>query len=176
MHDVHPDIVNKYYGVDGHRLVRGPTQTGAGQPEGEDAETFSIDNYSEDDDAEEMEVDDAEEYLQDCITEDQAKNIRHPAVKVARHANPFKCEADEDRFFAVLAEIRGRTLIPEGYGVLEHEWEDEAYPVLETINPGTRGSKQIIVELPRAIWLPRAILFAQGLDVMARLTHDDNHP
>jgi hypothetical protein len=38
---------------------------------------------------------------------------------------------------------------------------------MEAINPGTRG-KEIIVALPRDVWLPRAILFAQGLDAMTR--------
>jgi hypothetical protein len=128
-------------------------------------EGSGVDN-GDDEDEMARDVDD-EEYLQDCIAEDQAKNIRHPAVKVARHANPFKVQADEDQFFAVLNQVRTHHLIPQDYGVLEHEWDNRTYPVMETINPGTRG-KEIVVELPKAIWLPRAVLFAQGLDVMAR--------
>jgi hypothetical protein len=172
--DIHPDILNRYYGVNGHRIIRGLAQTGAGQPEDEDAEEHWVDEEEEDnvDNESESEMDvDTEEYLQDCIAEDQAKNIRHPAVKVARHANPFEFQTDEDRFFAALDEVRMHRLIPQDYGVLECEWEDETYPVMETINPGTRG-KQIIVELPKAIWLPHAVLFVQGLDVMTRLTTD----
>jgi len=175
MDDVHPDIVNRYYGVDGHRLVRGPGQTGAGHA---DAEEFWVDEEDSDMEdngggSETIEVDN-EDYLQDCIAKDQERNIRHPAIKVARHANPFESHADEDQFFGALDEVTKAHLIPEDYGVLECEWEDKTYPVMETISlSGTRG-KEIVVELPKAIWLPRAILFAQGLDIMTRLTQDDN--
>jgi hypothetical protein len=171
MTDVHPGIINQYYGIDGHRRVRRPGETGAGH---EDAEEFWVDEDSMPvDDGESSETteanDDDQEYLQDCIAKDQAKNIRHPAVKVARHKNPFESLAHQEQFFQALDEVRNAYLVPEGYGVLEWEWEDETYPLLETINPGARG-KDIIVELPKAIWLPRAILFAQGLDVMSRFT------
>jgi hypothetical protein len=74
----------------------------------------------------------------------------------------------EDQFYIILDDVRRSGLIPEGYGVLECEWEDVAYPETEAINLGSRG-KQIVVELPKAIWLSRAISFVQGLDVMTRL-------
>ncbi|KAJ7936942.1 hypothetical protein B0H13DRAFT_1589341, partial [Mycena leptocephala] len=151
MDDVHPDTINRYYGVDGTEQARRPGQTGAGHP----------------DDEEDGWVDEPNEYLTNAITADLANNIRHPAVKVARHSNSFRSAEGEATFRAALTEIIQRGIVPSGYGVLEEEWEERAYPVTEVINPGTRG-QEIVVALPRDIWLPRAVLFAQGLDVMIR--------
>ncbi|KAJ7037274.1 hypothetical protein C8F04DRAFT_952970 [Mycena alexandri] len=143
MDSVHPDTLNRYYGVDGTEQVRQPGQTGTGHPEDED------------------------EDIANAVAEDLAHNIRHPAIKVARHNNPFRSAQVEANFFVALGQIVQHGIVPAGFGVLEEEWENTAYPVMEAINPGTRG-QEIIIALPREIWLPRAILFAQGLDAMTR--------
>ncbi|KAJ7764734.1 hypothetical protein B0H16DRAFT_1413551 [Mycena metata] len=143
---LHPETIERYYGVEGPVRIRRPGHTGAGHPEDED---------------------ESEEYLNNAVAEDLAHNIRHPPVKVARHSNPFHSAEIEAGFFGALAEIVRCGILPNGYGVVQDEWEDATYPVMEAINPGTRG-REIIVELPRDIWLPRAILFAQGLDTMHR--------
>jgi hypothetical protein len=160
---IHPEILNRYYGVDGHVRARSDARTGAGHPEDEG------DWANEDSDDNENSV---EGYVQNCIAEDQAANIRHAPVKVARHANPFHEGAVEDQFYAILNEVRSNGLIPEGYGVLDCEWENMCYPEVEVINLGPRG-KEIVVALPKAIWLSRAILFVQGLDVMTRMLIDE---
>ncbi|KAJ7486550.1 hypothetical protein FB451DRAFT_1391460 [Mycena latifolia] len=154
MENVHPDIIDRYYGVEGDERVPRPGQTGAGHPDDE-----------EDLDAWEDEHD--EDFLTHAVAEDLAHNIRHPAIKVARHKNPFRSAEMEANFFAALAEITEQNIVPQGFRVQEDEWEDGGYPAAEAINPGTRG-KEIIVALPREIWLPRAILFAQALDAMTR--------
>ncbi|KAJ7787425.1 hypothetical protein B0H14DRAFT_3505481 [Mycena olivaceomarginata] len=125
---------------------RRPGQTGAGHPEDEDDEDEAW--------VDEPHADGADD-LANAITEDLAHNIRHPAIKVARHSNLIRSAVIEQRFCAALAEIW-------------EEWEDAAYPAMEAINPGTRG-KEIVVALSRGIWLPRAIYFAQALDAMASL-------
>ncbi|KAJ7443289.1 hypothetical protein FB451DRAFT_1413781 [Mycena latifolia] len=127
MENVHPDIIDRYYGVEGDERVPRPGQTGAGHPDDE-----------EDSDAWEDE-----------------------------HDEDFLTHAMEANFFAALAEITEQNIVPQGFGVQEDEWEDGGYPAAEAINPGTRG-KEIIVALPREIWLPRAIFFAQALDAMTR--------
>jgi hypothetical protein len=147
MDDVHPDTIERYYGVEGAERVQRPGQTGAG--------------HEEDDD-----WIDKTEPLVNAVTDDLAHNIRHPAIKVACHRKPFRSPEIEQNFLAALGDIIAQGIVPEGYGVLENEW-DGPYPALEAINPGTRG-KQILVALPRDLWLPRAILFAQGLDAMTR--------
>ncbi|KAF7336293.1 hypothetical protein MVEN_02177600 [Mycena venus] len=106
------------------------------------------------------------EPLVEAVTDDLAHNIRHPAIKVARHKNPFRSPVIEGNFFAALDAIVEQGIVPDGYGVLEKEWDGD-YPAMEAINPGTRG-KEILVALPREIWLPRAILFVQALDAMTR--------
>lgn len=153
MDNIHPDIIERYYGVDGIERIRRPGETGAGHPEDEDMEQP------------EQRVD--EPVLSNTVADDLAHNVRHPPIKVARHGNPFRSPVVEKNFFAALGAIVQADIIPEGYGVLESEWEDGTYPAMEAINPGTRG-KEIIVALPRDVWLPRAILFAQGLDAMTR--------
>ncbi|KAJ7173237.1 hypothetical protein C8R46DRAFT_893090, partial [Mycena filopes] len=150
--ELHPDTIERYYGVEGPIQVRRPGQTGAGHPDDEDEDEW---------------VDEADEYLHAVVEEDLAHNIRHPAIKVARHRNPFHSSTMEENFFGALGEIVRLNLVPEGYGVIEDEWEDGSYPSMEAINPGTRG-KEIVVELPRDVWLPRAVLFAQGLDALER--------
>ncbi|KAK7007956.1 hypothetical protein R3P38DRAFT_3211610 [Favolaschia claudopus] len=151
MQGIHPDTIDRYYGVEGPEVVRQPGQTGAGHEEDEDENAWV----------------DEPEGLVDAVTDDLAHNIRHPPVKVAKHKNPFRLATTEQAFYNALNEYQTNNVIPEGYGVLEAEWEDEMYPVLESINPGTRG-KELIIALPRDIWLPRAILFVQALDVMTR--------
>ncbi|KAJ7643032.1 hypothetical protein DFH06DRAFT_999206 [Mycena polygramma] len=155
MDKAHPDTINRYYGVEGAPRARRPGQTGAGHPGDEDSDDGLdwMDENGED--------------LADAVEDDLAHNIRHPAIEVARHRNPFHSKAIEEKFFAALQEIIHHDLVPQGYGVLETEWEDGTYPAMETINPGTRG-KGIVVALPREVWLPRAILFAQALDAMTR--------
>ncbi|KAJ6578020.1 hypothetical protein B0H19DRAFT_1208066 [Mycena capillaripes] len=152
MEGVHVDTINRYYGVEGAERARHPGQSGAGHPEDEEEGQW---------------VDEQDDNLADTVANDLAHNIRHPAIKVARHKNPFRSLLIEENFFAALEEIVRQGMVPEGYGVLQNEWEDGAYPTMEAINPGTHG-KEIIIALPRDIWLPRAVLFAQGLDAMTR--------
>ncbi|KAJ7159718.1 hypothetical protein C8R46DRAFT_880844 [Mycena filopes] len=146
MDELHPDTIEQYYGVEGAEQVRRPGQTGAGHPEDEDADAA---------------------YITSAVTEDLAHNIRHPAIKVARHSNPFRSPQVEADFFAALGQITQEGIVPGGYGVLEAEWAEGGYPAMEVINPGTRG-QEIVVALPREVWLPRAIFFAQALDAMTR--------
>jgi hypothetical protein len=45
---------------------------------------------------------------------------------------------------------------------------DDGYPNYESLKVGRRAEKYV-VELPEAIWLPRAISWAQGLHAMQTL-------
>ncbi|KAK7012593.1 hypothetical protein R3P38DRAFT_2549489 [Favolaschia claudopus] len=154
MEGVHPDTINRYYGVERGERTRRAGQTGAGHSDDE-----------EDSDGD-VEMNEPEE-LVNAVTDDLAHNVRHPAVKVARHQNPFRSPETEQAFRGALAEVIRQGIVPQGYGVRAEEWEDGTYPAMETINPGTRG-KEMVIALPRDVWLPRAVLFAQALDVMTR--------
>ncbi|KAJ7149583.1 hypothetical protein C8R46DRAFT_915629 [Mycena filopes] len=145
--ELHPDTIERYYGVEGPIQVRHPGQTGAGHPDDEDEDEW---------------VDEADEYRRGRRFGAQHMASGHQRGTASQ---PVPLERNGGKFLWALGEIVQLNLVPEGYGVIEDEWEDGSYPSMEAINPGTRG-KEIVVELPRDIWLPRAVLFAQGLDAL----------
>lgn len=137
--------------------------TGAGHASDDEAEGEESDNHSELD---------LEEELENQIQADQAQNIRHAPVKVARHESPFDDVEQEDMFLELLdAVISQPEVLPADYGVLEDEWEDEDYPETETIRTGTNG-KELVVVLPRDDWFPRAVRWAQALDLLTRVLEE----
>jgi hypothetical protein len=157
---IHPDAINRYYGVEGRRLRRPRNQTGAGISEDEPEDN--------DGDAQPSE----EEQLENRIEADLAQNIRHEPVKVAQHRSPFKDEDLQQHFLSLLEALFAEPgVLPEDYGVLEDEWEEEDYPEIEVFRPGTKG-KVLTVILPRDDWFPRAVRWAQALDLMTRILHE----
>lgn len=158
LNGIHPDAINRYYGVAGPRQRRRRHQTGAGIASDEE-------DQPDESDAEEP---DQQEELENRIQADLAQNIRHSPVKVAKHRSPFKDPADEQNFLGLLGNIlQHPDLLPEDYGILEAEWEDADYPETESIRPGTKG-KELEVILPRGEWFPRAARWSQGLDLLVR--------
>ncbi|TFY76459.1 hypothetical protein EWM64_g7555 [Hericium alpestre] len=144
--DVHPDILNRYYGVDVDvEHIHG--QTGAGHPDDEEDELPS---------------------LRDHIAADQEPHIRHAPIDVPDNGSPFQDLALEAAFFAALSSIHDQGLIPNGYSVAQAEWDDEGYGEVELLKCG-RGRKYLEVELPFSIWWPRAVTWAQALDLLNRL-------
>jgi hypothetical protein len=91
---IHPDAINRYYGVTGPRRRRRRHDTGAGHASDED----DSDGDWTDDDSEP----DLREQLENQIEEDQAQNIRHEPIKVARHSSPFDSAEDEGAFIDML--------------------------------------------------------------------------
>ncbi|KAJ7194299.1 hypothetical protein GGX14DRAFT_378095, partial [Mycena pura] len=160
---IHPDNINRYYGVAGARQRRPRNQTGAGiASDDEEPDT------DEDTDTEPT----LEEALENQIESDLAQNIRHAPVKVARHRSPFEDPEEELSFMQLLdAVLSEQDVLPVGYGILEDEWEQEDYSEIEMIRPGTSG-KELIIILPRADWYPRAAQWVQALDLMMRYLHD----
>ncbi|KAJ7769152.1 hypothetical protein DFH07DRAFT_736053, partial [Mycena maculata] len=156
---IHPDAINRYYGVEGARQRRHGA-TGAGHALDDEGDLEHSDDDSELD---------PEEELENQIQADQAGNIRHSPVKVARHKSPFEEPEQEAAFLELLDVVLSQPEVqPEDYGVLEEEWEDEDYPETETIHTGTNG-KELVVVLPRDDWLPRAVQWAQALDLFNRV-------
>ncbi|KAK6966454.1 hypothetical protein R3P38DRAFT_3337925 [Favolaschia claudopus] len=149
---VHPETIERYYGVEGPESVRRAGQTGAGHAEDED----------------DSEWEDNTKDLRNAVEDDLAHNIRHPPVKVPRHRNPFRLPTTEDAFLAAFQDVRQRGITPAGYRVLQDQWDDGTYPIIDGCRSSAEGGKELIVTLPRDIWLPRAVLFVQGLDVMVR--------
>ncbi|KAJ7030983.1 hypothetical protein C8F04DRAFT_960890 [Mycena alexandri] len=159
---IHPDAINRYYGVEGRRLNRAANQTGAGIAS-DDEELDSSDDE---------EGPTAEEELENRVHDDLAQNIRHAPVKVAKHRSPFKDAQLQDYFIRLLEErLSQPDDLPEDYGVRADEWEEEDYPEMEIIRPGTKG-KELPIILPRGEWFARAVQWTQALDLMARVLHE----
>ncbi|TFK46578.1 hypothetical protein OE88DRAFT_1776280 [Heliocybe sulcata] len=168
LEDIHPDTLDRYYSTHGPEQQRHPNATGAGHP---------VDEREDEHDESDSESDDTEpedelEGLAEQIAVDQARNIRHKPIKVARSHNPFDTAEGEQKLHKILQDVAFHGIQPPNYGILPSEWDDEFYPEEETIKFGTRGT-QLKITLPVDIWYPRAVQWAQALDVMSRILLDD---
>ncbi|KAF8201941.1 hypothetical protein K438DRAFT_1799663 [Mycena galopus ATCC 62051] len=168
MDGIHPDAINRYYGVDGALRRRHRGQTGAGHASDED--DGSDDEIDHNGSHEELEVD-MEERLENQIAEDQARNIRHAPIKVARHGSPFEDDEVESEFLELLELVLFQDDLPDDYGVIPAEWDDTDYPEAESIRTGTKG-KELLVILPRDEWFHRAVQWAQALDLLNRVLEE----
>ncbi|KAJ6453824.1 hypothetical protein C8R47DRAFT_1167679 [Mycena vitilis] len=140
---IHPDAINRYYGVDGAQRRRNRAQTGAGHASDDEGAAEDSDSDFEPD---------IEEELENQVRADQAQNIRHAPVKVARHETPFEEQEYEDIFLELLE-------------------TDDDYDEVETIRTGTNG-KELVLVLPRADWFPRAVQWVQALDLLTQFLHE----
>ncbi|KAJ7025144.1 hypothetical protein C8F04DRAFT_968143, partial [Mycena alexandri] len=104
--------------------------------------------------------------VDDLIAADQTRDIRHEAIDVPTHGSPFTSEQAEV-FFEALNAVKEQGIIPAGF-----ELDVDGYPVRESIHLG-RGGKRVSVILPLEVWWPRALLWAQGLDLMTRMLVED---
>ncbi|KAF8162523.1 hypothetical protein K438DRAFT_1618343 [Mycena galopus ATCC 62051] len=167
---IHPDTINRYYGVAGARRHRRHGETGAGHA------SDDKDGNGEDSDSDTLHdpEPDPQEELENQIEADQAQNIRHAPIKVARHHSPFEEDEDEADFLELLEVVVSQTdMLPADYGVVPQEWEDTVYPEVEVIRTGTNG-KELVVLLPRGEWFQRAVKWAQALDLLNRVLEEDD--
>lgn len=151
--DVHPDILNRYLGVD-RTPIRNPNL-----------------DLTDSDSGFENVIDSGD--LDEQITADQQPHIRHEPIGVPKHSAPFVSEEAEDMFHATFRDVKSLGVVPSGYGVNEAEWDISGYPVLEEIKSGKRG-KQTQIELPFTVWWPKAVEWVQGLDTMTRICMLEN--
>lgn len=107
------------------------------------------------------------EDIDDLIADEQASDVRHAAIEVPEHYSPFSPET-EAIFLNTLEELRTEEYLPDGYGLTPEELDGATYPVRESIHLG-RGGKKISVVLPLEMWWPRAVRWAQGLELMTRI-------
>jgi hypothetical protein len=141
---LHPDTIEKYYGVLGAERVGQP---GAGNPPDEDAEPPS---------------------LAERIGVDQGPQVRHDAIDVPDHRSPFLEDSDcEATFFRVLEEVVRQEITPAGYGLLAEEWDEDGYPDVEMLGTGKQMKTKIQVSLAHPIWAQRARFWVQGLNVLS---------
>ncbi|KAG1886899.1 uncharacterized protein F5891DRAFT_1132329 [Suillus fuscotomentosus] len=90
------------------------------------------------------------------IEEDQEQN-----------KSPFVTQDDENLFFSTVEKIVVEGIIPEGYGLLPGEQDDEDAAIIEVLQFGRRGTKSIVVSLSDSVWEARATLWCQGLSALS---------
>ncbi|KAG1781732.1 hypothetical protein EV702DRAFT_962584 [Suillus placidus] len=144
---VHPDTIERYHGTHGREQTRCHGQTGAGHSDDEDTNSG--------------------DQLISQIEEDQEQNVRHAAVEVPGKKSPFVTQEDENLFFSKVEQIVVEGIIPEGYGLLPGEQDDEDAAMIEVLQFGRRGTKSIVVSLSDSVWEARATLWCQGLSALS---------
>ncbi|KAJ7765055.1 hypothetical protein DFH07DRAFT_738012, partial [Mycena maculata] len=162
---VHPNVIQRYYGTHGHKVRRAPGQTGAGQL---DDEEISLPPSDIEDDSSEEEEEDLGQQIEDA----HADEFHHEAVSVPKHANPFDDDESMQLFYDSLEEAMQADLVPAGYGLLPHEWDEDGYPAFEVLKSG-RGGKKLRVALPDSIWRPRAEMWARALYILDQITYQN---
>ncbi|KAJ7720708.1 hypothetical protein B0H16DRAFT_1666429 [Mycena metata] len=165
--DVHPTILERYYGVHGRTASRASGQTGAGQLDDEDV-PLPPPAHGDDDDSEDSQIEN-NGHLAQQIEDAHANNFHHDPVPVPKHANPFPDDTTMQIFHEALSAANDVDLVPEGYGLLPDEWVDGVYPTFEILKSGRRGTKQLRVALPDSIWRPRAEMWGRGLAILDHL-------
>ncbi|KAI0668128.1 hypothetical protein C8Q78DRAFT_980518, partial [Trametes maxima] len=158
--DVHPSILSEYYGVDREERILRRDQSGAGHSddEGEDGE---------DDPSNHVSGDGSSSHLDAAIAAAQGPHIRHDPIPVPDTRCPFTDEIS-DLFQKSLNDVRTAGIVPNFHGVREDEWPEGGYGTHEFLAVG-RGGRKLSVELPFVLWYPRAVAWAQGLDLMNRI-------
>jgi hypothetical protein len=106
-----------------------------------------------------------------AIAEDQDRHIRHAPIDVVENECPFDSEDAMGIFSAALQEVKLTGIIPESFGVAEHEWEERFYGETEVVKV---GRKDVEIALPFQLWWPRAVVWAQGLEIMVRIQAAEN--
>ncbi|KAJ6491002.1 hypothetical protein C8R45DRAFT_826086, partial [Mycena sanguinolenta] len=104
--------------------------------------------------------------LDTAIANDQDHHVRHEPVDVTETKCPFGSAPTQNVFVAALQEVQEAQIIPENLGVAEEEWGGTFYGETESMKV---GRKQVEIQLPFTIWWPRAVAWAQGLELMVRI-------
>ena len=169
LNDIDPSLLTRYYGTVGRRRHSQPGQTGAGhydmaEPSSNSNASTPLDSGSSSDSSDSM---NQEGGLARHVAADQQRHVRHPPINVPDGSSPFSAE-NEELFFKALHEIRRLEIVPLHFGVSSAEWVDGSYGDIETITFG-RGGRQEDLELPFTTWWPRAVAWAQGLELMTAI-------
>jgi hypothetical protein len=129
--DIHPEVLNRYYGVHGQQVEREPHQLGAGHSADEEDGV-----ESEDEDNQDITGD-----IAGYIAADQQQHVRHEPVDVPDAHNPLPSSHWQGVFEEVFTHVCNVDFVPEGLGVREEEWEDGTYPLTRRSSLGGKGAK-----------------------------------
>ncbi|KAJ7053516.1 hypothetical protein C8F01DRAFT_996534, partial [Mycena amicta] len=168
--DVHPSVLEAYYGTHGSPRQHTENGTGAGQLQDEDVPAADSDVEVDADDGESDFSEDDNEEMAAAIAEACSANLNHKPVPVPKHECPFgKDEKLMGLFSDALYKANASGFIPQGYGLLEDEWENGVYPSFEILKSGRRGGRQLRIDLPDVIWRARAELWGRGLAILNQI-------
>ncbi|KAF9019424.1 hypothetical protein BDZ89DRAFT_1207452, partial [Hymenopellis radicata] len=172
---VDPEILEQVYGVDGNEKK----QTSGAEHEDDDmdsdeASEMEIETEEEE---EEEEIDDLEGFPEQPKGETEIgfwkqlliglrDKFLPKAVHTPRKTCPFDGNEIEDVFAPLLAEMEDSGKLPEGYGLLESEWQTELYPSFEILRSGRKGSKELRIALRVEDWQPKAVRWGRALHIM----------
>ena len=90
-------------------------------------------------------------------------NVHH-TVQVSQSCTLFPDLAQKLIFKVALQDIQVRGSSTVGYGLQPAEWDEDSYPMSESVNFGHK--REIMVELPQSIWLQCAIAWGKELHAM----------
>ncbi|KAJ7016807.1 hypothetical protein C8F04DRAFT_1215348 [Mycena alexandri] len=169
--NIHPTVLERYYGVHGRTVHRASGQTGAGQLDDEDVPLPPPVHDEGEDSEDESGMEDVDEDLAQQIEDAHAGNFHHDPVPVPKHVNLFPDDETMQLFHDALSAAEEVELIPEGCGLLPDEWVDGVYPSFEILKSGRHGTKQLRVALPDSIWRPRAEMWGRGLAILNQLSY-----
>ena len=153
---VHPDILQRCYGVDSASEANLEADQGAlvgiDEDDEMDWETEGSESESERGSNNCNHHSSADSDLDEQIAAEQQEDIRHEGVSAPLQNSPFSSDK-EVTFFVALNEIRDAGHVPEGYGVTLEDMDD-GYPTHESVRVAARD---VVLELPLNIWFPRAV-------------------
>lgn len=170
--DVSPELLQAYYGVDGDPMEPPAGTSGAGATADDQhfppihPEVSSHHQVNDDDTDADLPPEEAAilAFVRSQLQTEQERHVRHPPIKVPPNACPFE-QGDLEVFQTSMAEALEDHFVPAGYGVLDDEWEGNAYSELEPL-VGQKQRSTIEIQLTHEVWYPRAVKWAVGLHIM----------
>ncbi|KAJ7062379.1 hypothetical protein C8F01DRAFT_1057336 [Mycena amicta] len=163
----HPAVLEQFYGADG------PDLPDNGQLS-DDEYTDEVVEGAEDSDESEFEFAEDDEdtnNIANTIEEAYGQNFHPEPVSVPKHECPFDGDDEFQLFVDTLEQATSMNLVPQGYGMLPDEWDDDEYPSYGIIKSGRRGAKRMRVSLPDHVWRPRVEMWTRALDILQRIQY-----
>ncbi|KAJ7693796.1 hypothetical protein B0H14DRAFT_2419364, partial [Mycena olivaceomarginata] len=105
------------------------------------------------------------------IPGDQEHHVRHEPIDVPKHTRPFNSDEAAEIFSQALEDVKAAGIIPRQLGVSPTEWGHGGYPETEMVKV---GRKDVDITLPFPVWWPRAVAWAQGLELLSKIQAVEN--
>ncbi|KAG1856469.1 hypothetical protein F4604DRAFT_1590356 [Suillus subluteus] len=128
LHDIHPDILTRYYSTGG------PSLSCIDKEDSDDVQTRTT--------------------LQEEIVADMQLNLHDQPVPVPDNSNAFPSPKAEAIFYQALADVQSAGLKPDNTFFPASEWAIDTYETHEDISVGFRKTKTLSMHLPPEIWMP----------------------